>query len=192
MTSNLDPDARSSYRLISLAARMVQRRQDDALAPLGLTRAAVIALEGLAAGPLNQEQLADAIRVQSQTLGRVLSRLESTGHIVRNRHAADRRQMIVELTGAGRDALESAREAEINAYPNDPDIGWKVLHAELAKFVRALPAGRDREVVPFTVPGNRKDHRAGAEHRNPHRPGRGTGRDAGRSTGEWGPGRPGA
>ena len=48
MTSNLDPDARTSYRLISVAARLVQRRQDDALAHLGLTRAAVIALEGLA------------------------------------------------------------------------------------------------------------------------------------------------
>ncbi|UUL76783.1 hypothetical protein NG819_03235 [Pseudarthrobacter sp. Fe7] len=34
MTSNLDPDARSSYRLITLAARLIQRRQDDALAPL--------------------------------------------------------------------------------------------------------------------------------------------------------------
>ena len=88
MTSNLDPDARSSYRLITLAARLIQRRQDDALAPLGLTRAAVIALEGLMGGPLNQEQLADAIRVQSQTLGRVLTRLESTGLITRMRHAS--------------------------------------------------------------------------------------------------------
>ena len=77
MTSNLDPDARSSYRLITLAARLIQRRQDDALAHLGLTRAAVIALEGLTGGPLNQEQLAEEIRVQSQTLGRVLTRLEA-------------------------------------------------------------------------------------------------------------------
>lgn len=182
MTSNLDPDARSSYRLISLAARMVQRRQDDALAPLGLTRAAVIALEGLAAGPLNQEQLADAIRVQSQTLGRVLTRLESTGHIVRNRHAADRRQMIVELTRDGRAALESARDAESGAYPDDPDIGWKVLHEELAKFVRALPAGRDHEVVPFAVPAHRTEHGAVAGHRTTHR--------AGRDTGQWGTDQP--
>ena len=161
---------------------MVQRRQDDALAPLGLTRAAVIALEGLAAGPLNQEQLADAIRVQSQTLGRVLTRLESTGHIVRNRHAADRRQMIVELTRDGRAALESARDAESGAYPDDPDIGWKVLHEELAKFVRALPAGRDHEVVPFAVPAHRTEHGAVAAHRTTHR--------AGRDTGQWGTDQP--
>lgn len=165
MTSNLDPDARNSYRLITLAARLVQRRQDDALAHLGLTRAAVIALEGLAAGPLNQEQLAEAIRVQSQTLGRILTRLEAMGHITRTRQATDRRQLKVELTDAGSAALEAARHAEVNAYPDDPNIGWKVLQDELTKFVTALPANRRPEVLPFVAP----DHRT----RRPHtsRPG---------------------
>ncbi|CCQ48270.1 marR family protein [Pseudarthrobacter siccitolerans] len=160
MTSNLDPDARNSYRLITLAARLVQRRQDDALAPLGLTRAAVIALEGLAAGPLNQEQLAEVVRVQSQTLGRVLTRLEGSGHITRTRQSKDRRQFKVELTDFGRAALDAARQAEIDAYPDDPEISWKVLQDELTKFIRAVPPGRDPEVVPFVVP----DH-----HRSPRR-----------------------
>jgi len=164
MTSNLDPDARSSYRLITLAARLIQRRQDDALAPLGLTRAAVIALEGLMGGPLNQEQLADAIRVQSQTLGRVLTRLETTGLITRMRHASDRRQLKVELTDAGVAAVEAARKAEVNAYPDDPEIAWNVLREELTKFVRAVPPGRDTGVVPFAPP----EHRAG--HGHAHRP----------------------
>jgi DNA-binding MarR family transcriptional regulator len=159
MTSNLDPDARNSYRLITLAARLVQRRQDDALAHLGLTRAAVIALEGLADGPLNQEQLAEAIHVQSQTLGRVLTRLEASGLITRTRHAADRRQLKVDLTDAGRAALEAAREAEIKAYPDDTSIGWKVLREELAKFVKALPAGHDPEVLPFVAPEHRSVRR---------------------------------
>ena len=146
MSSSVDPDARNSYRLLTVAARMVQRRQDDALAPLGLTRAAVIALEGLATGPLNQEQLASVVHVQSQTLGRVLTRLESTGHITRTRHASDRRQFKVELTPAGEAALEAARQAEANAYPNDPDISWKVLCEELAKFVSAFPSARPEDV----------------------------------------------
>lgn len=166
MTSNLDPDARNSYRLITLAARMVQRRQDDALAHLGLTRAAVIALEGLAGGPLNQEQLADAIRVQSQTLGRILTRLETMGLITRNRQATDRRQLKVELTEAGAAALEAARNAEVNAYPDDPSIGWKVLHHELSKFVSALPSGRQPGVVPFVAPDHRSSRRT-----HPPRPG---------------------
>lgn len=161
MTSNLDPDARSSYRLITLAARLIQRRQDDALAPLGLTRAAVIALEGLMGGPLNQEQLADAIRVQSQTLGRVLTRLEATGLITRMRHATDRRQLKVELTDAGVAAVEAAREAEVRAYPDDPDIAWKALREELTKFVRAVPSSHSTGVLPFAHP----EHRAGHGHR---------------------------
>lgn len=155
MTGNLDPDARTSYRLLTLAARLVQRRQDDALAPLGLTRAAVIALEGLAEGPLNQEQLAAAIHVQSQTLGRVLIRLEGTGHITRSRQAVDRRQFKVELTEAGKAALAAARAAEINAYPSGGDVRWKVLREELAKFVSSVPAPPDAAVVPFPVPEHR-------------------------------------
>lgn len=176
MTSNPDPDARSSYRLITVAARLVQRRQDDALAPLGLTRAAVIAMEGLAAGALNQEQLADVIRVQSQTLGRVLSRLEASGHITRTRHPTDRRQLRVELTEAGLAALEAARLAETQAYPDDPDIGWKVLREELAKFVQAFPASRDAGVVPFAAPEHRPSRRhatprGGGTHRLGHQGG---------------------
>ena len=161
MSSNLDPDARNSYRLLTLAARLVQRRQDDALAPLGLTRAAVIALEGLAAEPLNQEQLAALIHVQSQTLGRVLIRLEGTGHITRTRQTADRRQFKVELTEAGRAALSAARAAEVNAYPNDRDISWKVLREELAKFVSSIPEPQpDAAVVQFPVPEDRAVRRA--------------------------------
>ncbi|MCU1516155.1 MAG: transcriptional regulator [Pseudarthrobacter sp.] len=153
MTSNLDPDARNSYRLLTLAARMVQRQQDDALAPLGLTRAAVIALEGLAAGPLNQEQLADVVHVQSQTLGRVLLRLEGSGHVTRTRQATDRRQFRVELTEAGAAAVSAARQAEINAYPQDAAIGWAVLQRELAKLVGSLPAtSLGSDVLRFPEP----------------------------------------
>lgn len=172
MTSDLDPDARDSYRLITVAARMVQRRQDDALAHLGLTRAAVIALEGLAEGPLNQERLAETVRVQSQTLGRVLTRLEAAGHITRRRQPTDRRQFKVELTDAGLAALEAARQAEVNAYPDDPAIAWKVLREELSKFVRALPVGRPAGVIPLVQPETRGDQprRPDPHHRRFGRP----------------------
>jgi DNA-binding MarR family transcriptional regulator len=169
MTSNVDPDARNSYRLLTVAARMVQRRQDDALAPLGLTRAAVIALEGLAPGPLNQEQLAAVVHVQSQTLGRVLTRLESTGHISRKRQASDRREFKVELTEAGRAALEAARRAEVNAYPNDAGISWRVLCEELAKFISSVPAAEpDSGGEPGEKGGHRTFRRLGKRGTNLH------------------------
>lgn len=139
MTNESERDLRESCRLLSRAARLVQRRQDDALAPLGLTRAAVIALEGLAAGALNQEQLAAAVHAKSQTMGKVLARLQIAGLVSRTRHPRDRRQLVIGLTSAGRAALEAARGTETVAFPADLDEhSWKTLREELARFVAAL------------------------------------------------------
>ncbi|MEW9871800.1 MarR family winged helix-turn-helix transcriptional regulator [Arthrobacter sp. HS15c] len=108
MAAESERDLPDGCRLLSLAARLVQRRQDGARARLGLTRAAVIALEGLAAGALNQEQLAVAVHAKSPTLGRVLARLQAAGLVSRSRHPRDRRMPVVGLTGAGRAALQAA------------------------------------------------------------------------------------
>lgn len=141
MTRDPEPNLRGSYRLLSMAARIVQRRQDDALAPLGLTRAAVIALEALASGPLNQEQLAERVHVQSQTVGRVVARLESGGLLKRTRNPADRRQFQVELTDAGKAALAAARRAEVDAFPPGVDVeGWEILQEQLVRFVNSFQA----------------------------------------------------
>lgn len=139
MSRDPEPNLRGSYRLLATAARLVQRRQDEALAPLGLTRAAVIALEAVAPRPLNQEQLAAKVHVQSQTLGRVLARLESQGLVTRTRNETDRRQLQVELTEVGKATLEAARKAEINAFPAAMDVeGWEILQQQLARFVNSL------------------------------------------------------
>lgn len=152
MTRDPEPNLRGSYRLLSMAARIVQRRQDDALAPLGLTRAAVIALEALAPGPLNQEQLAAQVHVQSQTVGRVVARLEGQGLLKRTRNPTDRRQFQVELTDEGRAALAAARRAEIDAFPSDVDVeGWEILQEQLVRFVNS-----------FQGPGRRFPFRPGS------------------------------
>lgn len=137
MNSNSESDARDGYRLLVQAARLLQRRQDEALAPLGLTRAAAIAMGGLANGPLNQEQLAAAIHVRSQTIGRVLERLYTAGLVTRTRHPRDRRQFIIGLTDAGRTLLQSARDAQAKAFPVD-SMGWRKLRMELTRFVDSL------------------------------------------------------
>lgn len=139
MTTESERDLRNFCQLLSQAARLVQRRQDDVLAPLGLTRAAVIALEGLAAGALNQEQLAASVHAKSQTIGKILARLQLAGLVSRSRHPRDRRQLIIGLTGAGRIALEAARDAEARALQPDLDIrGWEPLQDELTRFVKSL------------------------------------------------------
>ena len=139
----LDPQdhVRDGYLLLTTAARLIQRHFDEALAPLGLTRAAVIALKAMSHRPMNQEQLAAVVHVQSQTLGRVLTRLETQGLVSRTRDPQDRRQFQVEMTDAGEAALRAAREAESAALPSDFE-GWDVLREQLSRFVNSFPTPR--------------------------------------------------
>jgi len=144
MTTDSRREFLDGYRLLTQAARLVQRRHDQVLAPLGLTRAAAIAMEGLAPGPLNQEQLAAAIHVKSQTIGRVLERLQGAGLVTRTRQPQDRRQLSVGLTDAGRTVLQAARDAQANAFPSDSQ-GWRKLREELARFVDYLQSSTPPE-----------------------------------------------
>lgn len=121
-------------QLLSMAARVVERRKDKALAALGLTHAGVIALQGLASGPLNQEQLARRISVQSQSLGKVLGRLEDSGLVTRTKDQLDRRQFSVALTSSGRAALAAAHQIERDALPEDLE-GWTNLQHDLARIL---------------------------------------------------------
>ena len=157
MVPNPDAEQWGPHQLLSMAARLVQRRQDQALAELGLTHAAVIALQGLLDGPLNQEELAAAIKVRSQSIGRVLSRLEGAGLVVRESSSQDRRHNEVSITEAGRQALEAARKAEQEALPPDVVEGT-VLGRELARVISYFPgrakAGSVQKQDPAAVVGD--------------------------------------
>lgn len=153
MVPNPDAEQWGPHQLLSMAARLVQRRQDQALAELGLTHAAVIALQGLLEGPLNQEELAADIKVRSQSIGRVLSRLEGAGLVARESSSLDRRHNLVSITEAGRQALEAARKAEQDALPPDVVQGT-VLGRELARVISYFP-GRPK-------PGSAKNHNSAA------------------------------
>lgn len=140
----LDPPVRDGYLLLTTTARLVQRRFDEALAPLGLTRAAVIALKALSHRPINQEQLAAMVHVQSQTLGPVMLRLEADGLVTRTRDPQDRRQFQLVITEAGEMALRAAREAEDAATLPDFE-GWEPLSAQLSHLLslfQRLPAAK--------------------------------------------------
>ena len=167
MVPNADAEPWGPHQLLSMAARLIQRRQDQALADLGLTHAAVIALQGLTAGPLNQEHLAADIKVRSQSLGRVLARLEGAGLVTRRSSSRDRRSNDVAITDAGLDALAAAREVEKDALPPNLAEG-AVLSRELARVIsyfpgphRARAAGRDK--VEIEAPSGR-DRPAGKDN----------------------------
>lgn len=138
MVPNADAEQWGPHQLLSMAARLIQRRQDQALADLGLTHAAVIALQGLTSGPQNQEQLAEEIHVRSQSLGRVLARLEEAGFVTRKSSSLDRRSNEVSITEAGLRALAAARRVEKETLPPDIVEGT-VLSRELARVISYFP-----------------------------------------------------
>jgi DNA-binding MarR family transcriptional regulator len=133
-----DMDHWPTGRLLSTAARLVEHSWNEKLSAIGLTHAGVIAIEVLAAkGSMTQAQLAQYVRVQAQTMGKTLSRLESHGHIARVRSTSDRRSQVVSLTESGREAAVAAVEMErsvLAAASIDPEL----LRQELQAVVREL------------------------------------------------------
>ncbi|MDQ0209523.1 MarR family transcriptional regulator [Arthrobacter sp. SRS-W-1-2016] len=128
-------------RLLSTAARLVEHAWDENLREIGLTHAGVIALEVLAVtGPITQTVLAQIVRVQAQTMGQTLSRLETHGHISRRRSPEDRRVHVVSLTDVGKEALERAVESEQQVLAQ-VSIDTSMFRQELKVLVREL-AGR--------------------------------------------------
>lgn len=133
-----DMDHWPTGRLLSTAARLVEHSWNEKLGAIGLTHAGVIAIEVLdAQGPMTQAQLAQYVRVQAQTMGKTLSRLEAHGHIVRVRSTSDRRSHVVSLTEQGKEAVAAAVEMERSVLASasiDPDL----LRQELQAVVREL------------------------------------------------------
>jgi MarR family transcriptional regulator, organic hydroperoxide resistance regulator len=142
-------------RLLSTAARLVEHSWNEKLGAIGLTHAGVIAIEVLdAQGPMPQAQLAQYVRVQAQTMGKTLSRLESHGHIVRVRSTSDRRSHVVSLTEQGKEAVAAAVEMERSVLASasiDPDLLRQELQAvvrELASQFATSPGGALVENTP--------------------------------------------
>jgi DNA-binding MarR family transcriptional regulator len=89
-------------RLLSTAARLVEYKWNEHLASLGLTHAGAIVLEILAGeGEMTQAKLAKRVRVEPQTMGKTLGRLETTGYVSRVRSQDDRRQQRVSISERG-------------------------------------------------------------------------------------------
>jgi DNA-binding MarR family transcriptional regulator len=63
-------------------------------------------------GPVSQQALADALRLQKSTVSRLVDQLERQGLVTRSTNPADRRSVLLELTPtgtAGAGQLEAAR-----------------------------------------------------------------------------------
>lgn len=125
-------------RLLSTAARLVEHAWNEKLRGMDLTHAGVIVMEVLAInGPTTQSMLAQIVRVQAQTMGKTLTRLEAHGYVSRVRSVTDRRSQVVSLTEAGERTLGLAAELEREVLAPVP-VDTAKLRRELQSLVREL------------------------------------------------------
>ncbi len=101
------PPELGSSVLLTRLARAVYRRSTEAV--LGMRLKQFVALDYLREhGSLAQQALAEALHLDANNLVLLLNELEAGGLAVRRRDPGDRRRHLVEITGAGRRALERA------------------------------------------------------------------------------------
>jgi DNA-binding MarR family transcriptional regulator len=107
--TSADPADWTAGRLLSAAARKVERAWNAHLASWDLNHASLPVLLHLLGGPRSQRELAALVGVTEQTMGRTVLRLERTGLVSRTVHSTDRRRVDVAITVDGRTAaLEAA------------------------------------------------------------------------------------
>lgn len=110
-------------RLLSAAARAVEREWDERLRAVGLTHASLVAIDILLrTGPTGADTIARTARVQPQTMSRTLERAERDGLVERTSHPEDRRRRVVSVTDEGRRAWETAQHIEREVLPEDVEL----------------------------------------------------------------------
>lgn len=91
--------------VMRLARRLRQQRPDHGISVTKLTLLGRLDREG----PATATELAECERIQPQSITRVVADLEERGLLVRNRDPRDRRQMVLEISPAGRELLAEDR-----------------------------------------------------------------------------------
>ena len=98
--------------LLARLARTAGYRVGEALAAMQMRTHEFPVLNHLAeTGPVSQQELGAALRINPSNLVGLLDSLEADGLLVRTRDRADRRRHLVELTVAGRRRLAKAWHA---------------------------------------------------------------------------------
>lgn len=134
----------STSRLLSTAARLNENRDNERLRSLGVTHSGVTILRILASTEtMSQVKLAQIVRVQAQTVGKALERLENRALVHRRKSETDRRVTYVEITAAGRELLDDVQQAE-----DAPLGGEEFSEAHLrAALINVINATRDGLLV---------------------------------------------
>jgi DNA-binding MarR family transcriptional regulator len=145
----MDTSHWSTSRLLSTAARLNENRDNERLRSIGVTHSGVTILKVLASvGSMSQVKLAQTIRVQAQTVGKALERLEARNLVMRSKSEADRRVTFVALTPAGLAVLDQVQKGD-----GVPLGGGGLLEEDLrAGLISVINATRDNLLASGVVP----------------------------------------
>ncbi|MFG2965611.1 MULTISPECIES: MarR family winged helix-turn-helix transcriptional regulator [unclassified Streptomyces] len=103
---------RALTRITYLSTRARQHERLMALAGVPLDRAAVALLRQVAdSEPLRPGELAQRLGVEASHVTRTVQQLQKSGYVTRVPDPDDRRAQRIELTDAGRDAVDRVRDA---------------------------------------------------------------------------------
>jgi DNA-binding MarR family transcriptional regulator len=108
--ASADPEDWPVGRLLSAAARRIEREWNTHLATWDLNHASLPVLVHLLAHPRSQRELAHVCGVTEQTMSRILTRMERTGYITRAADEVDRRRSVITVTDAGRSVAVRAAD----------------------------------------------------------------------------------
>ncbi|SDD16728.1 MarR family winged helix-turn-helix transcriptional regulator [Rhodococcus tukisamuensis] len=130
---------------LAVANRAVLSVYRPLLEPMGLTHPQYLVMLALwGEAPMSVKAIGTALQLDSPTLSPLLKRLEASGLITRTRSADDERQLVVDLTDAGR-ALRTQAERIPGAVVARLGVGLpelEELHRVLTNINRAaLQAG---------------------------------------------------
>jgi DNA-binding MarR family transcriptional regulator len=132
--------------LLSLSGKAGRNRIADRLARRGLRLWHMAVLAALADfGPHAQRDLCARLNVDPSDMAKGVEQLADAGHVARTRDTGDRRRVLIDITGSGRELLaELVREAaevdrELLAALDSPERAQ--LHALLLKVFATVRSG---------------------------------------------------
>lgn len=106
MVRNPESLAHDLRRALGVASRRVRAERGDAGLPDPQFSVLVLLHKN---GPMTPGQLADAERIQPPPMTRTVNCLAELGLVVKKEHPTDGRQVLVELTDAGRDEVRTTQ-----------------------------------------------------------------------------------
>ena len=109
----MDDNAQTAGSIVLLTrlAKIVYRRSTEELLGMRLRHFITLSYLRDQAG-VPQQQMCEMLSIDANNLVLLLNSLEQAGHVRRSRDPDDRRRHLVELTPAGRRALERAERAQ--------------------------------------------------------------------------------